>query len=60
MRLGFDVTPLLVPQSGIGTYTKNLLDHLTQAASGRAGRESWISFPLPTVRLVKRLAARRA
>jgi glycosyltransferase involved in cell wall biosynthesis len=28
MRIGFDVTPLCVPQSGIGTYTLNLLDHL--------------------------------
>lgn len=28
MRVGFDITPLGVPQSGIGTYTVNLLDHL--------------------------------
>src|SRR5215208_5883369 len=30
MRIGFDVTPLCVPQSGVGTYTTNLLDHLSQ------------------------------
>lgn len=29
MRIGFDVTPLCVPQSGVGTYTINLLTHLT-------------------------------
>jgi glycosyltransferase involved in cell wall biosynthesis len=28
MRIGFDVTPLSVPQSGVGTYTVNLLAHL--------------------------------
>jgi glycosyltransferase involved in cell wall biosynthesis len=28
MRLGFDITPLLVPTGGIGTYVRNLLDHL--------------------------------
>ncbi len=28
MRIGFDVTPLCLPQSGVGTYTINLLDHL--------------------------------
>jgi glycosyltransferase involved in cell wall biosynthesis len=28
MRVGFDVTPLCTPRSGIGTYTANLLDHL--------------------------------
>jgi glycosyltransferase involved in cell wall biosynthesis len=28
MRVGFDVTPLGVPHSGIGTYTVNLFDHL--------------------------------
>jgi glycosyltransferase involved in cell wall biosynthesis len=28
MRVGFDVTPLRVPQSGVGTYTQNLLSHL--------------------------------
>jgi glycosyltransferase involved in cell wall biosynthesis len=32
MRIGFDVTPLCVPQSGVGTYTSNLLDHLEQCA----------------------------
>ena len=38
MRLGFDVTPLLVPVSGIGTYAKNLLDDLIQAARCRLER----------------------
>lgn len=28
MRIGFDVTPLCVPHSGVGTYTANLLSHL--------------------------------
>lgn len=28
MKLGFDVTPLCVPQSGVGTYTLNLLEQL--------------------------------
>lgn len=28
MRIGFDVTSLSVPQSGVGTYTWNLFDHL--------------------------------
>lgn len=28
MRIGFDVTPLCVPQSGVGTYTLNLYKHL--------------------------------
>ena len=46
MRLGFDVTPLLVPQSGIGTYTKNLLDHLTQAAGGQSGAGELDIIPL--------------
>ncbi len=27
-RIGFDVTPLCVPQSGVGTYTSSLLEHL--------------------------------
>ncbi len=30
MKLGFDVTPLCVPQSGVGTYTLNLLEQLHQ------------------------------
>lgn len=46
MRLGFDVTPLLVQQSGIGTYTKNLLDHLSQAAGGRGEAEDLDIIPL--------------
>lgn len=46
MRLGFDVTSLLVPQSGIGTYTKNLLDHLTQAAGGQSGTGELDIIPL--------------
>lgn len=29
MRIGFDVTSLCVPQSGVGTYAINLLTHLT-------------------------------
>jgi glycosyltransferase involved in cell wall biosynthesis len=28
MKLGFDVTPLCVPQSGVGTYTLNLVEQL--------------------------------
>jgi glycosyltransferase involved in cell wall biosynthesis len=28
MRIAYDVTPLCVPQSGVGTYTLNLLEHL--------------------------------
>lgn len=28
MRIGFDVTSLCVPQSGVGTYTWNLFEHL--------------------------------
>lgn len=28
MKLGFDVTPLCVPQSGVGTYTLNLIEQL--------------------------------
>jgi glycosyltransferase involved in cell wall biosynthesis len=28
MRIGFDVTPLCVPQSGVGTYTANVLSQL--------------------------------
>lgn len=28
MKLGFDATPLCVPQSGVGTYTLNLLEQL--------------------------------
>ncbi len=28
MKIGFDVTPLCVPQSGVGTYTLNLLEQL--------------------------------
>lgn len=28
MRIGFDVTPLCTPPSGVGTYTLNLLEHL--------------------------------
>jgi glycosyltransferase involved in cell wall biosynthesis len=28
MRVAFDVTPLRVPHSGVGTYTANLLQHL--------------------------------
>lgn len=31
MRIGFDITPLSVPRSGVGTYTACLLDHLRQA-----------------------------
>ncbi len=47
MRLGFDVTPLLVPTSGIGTYAKNLLDYLTQAATGgRSGTRELEIIPL--------------
>jgi len=46
MRLGFDVTPLRVPQSGIGTYTRNLLDHLTQAASDLSGAGEMDIVPL--------------
>ena len=34
MRVGFDVTPLCMPRSGIGTYTVNLLDYL-----GRQGED---------------------
>jgi glycosyltransferase involved in cell wall biosynthesis len=30
MRIGLDVTPLCVPQSGVGTYTTSLLDHLAR------------------------------
>lgn len=30
MRIGFDVTPLCVRQSGVGTYTRNLLEHLDE------------------------------
>jgi glycosyltransferase involved in cell wall biosynthesis len=30
MRLGFDITPLSVPRSGVGTYTAALLEHLAQ------------------------------
>jgi glycosyltransferase involved in cell wall biosynthesis len=30
MRIGFDVTPLTVPQSGVGTYTLNLLEQLVR------------------------------
>src|SRR5436190_1849500 len=30
MRIGFEVTPLCAPQSGVGTYTSNLLDQLTR------------------------------
>jgi glycosyltransferase involved in cell wall biosynthesis len=32
MRVGFDVTPLRTPRSGIGMYTANLLDHLGRQA----------------------------
>ena len=32
MRIGFDVTPLCAPRSGVGTYTLNLLDHLRRLA----------------------------
>lgn len=28
MRIGFDVTPLCTPMTGVGTYTINLLEHL--------------------------------
>ncbi len=28
MRIGFDITPLTVPQSGVGTYTVNLFEEL--------------------------------
>src|SRR5688572_642215 len=28
MRIGFDITPLCVPQSGVGTYTANVLSQL--------------------------------
>src|SRR5258708_10781914 len=31
MRIAFDVTPLTVSQSGVGTYTANLLQHLEAA-----------------------------
>ncbi len=49
MRLGFDVTPLLGPQSGIGTYTSNLLDHLVQASTSlQTNRPIWRSSRLPT------------
>lgn len=30
MRIGFDITPLTVPRSGVGTYTACLLAHLKQ------------------------------
>lgn len=30
MRLGFDITPLSVPRSGVGTYTASLLEHLAE------------------------------
>jgi glycosyltransferase involved in cell wall biosynthesis len=33
MRIGFDITPLSVPQSGVGTYTANLYAHLRQRES---------------------------
>ena len=33
MRIGFDVTPLCVTQSGVGTYAASLLEHLTQLTS---------------------------
>jgi glycosyltransferase involved in cell wall biosynthesis len=33
MRIGFDITPLSVPQSGVGTYTANLFQQLCQRAS---------------------------
>lgn len=33
MRIGFDITPLSAPLSGIGTYTTNLLDQLSHDPS---------------------------
>jgi len=34
MHIGFDVTPLCVPHSGVGTYTANLLEHLRRNSPG--------------------------
>jgi glycosyltransferase involved in cell wall biosynthesis len=31
MRVGFEVTPLAVPRTGVGTYTFNLLQHLSRS-----------------------------
>ncbi|MDQ4077659.1 MAG: glycosyltransferase family 4 protein [Chloroflexota bacterium] len=33
MRIGFDITPLSVPQSGVGTYALNLYEHLIQESN---------------------------
>ena len=35
MRIGFDISPLAVPKSGVGVYTENLLTHLHQQADGQ-------------------------
>ena len=43
MRIGLDVTPLCVPQSGVGTYTTSLLDHLARLPDDqrRSGGFRW-------------------
>ncbi len=52
MRLGFDITPLLGPQGGIGTYTSNLLDHLAQASTSLQNESADLEiFPLANRRL---------
>ncbi|MBA3533641.1 MAG: glycosyltransferase family 4 protein [Ardenticatenales bacterium] len=59
MRIAFDITPLAVPQSGVGTYTANLLAHLYRQTEDQilplihrplALAASEIEFPAPSVR----------
>jgi glycosyltransferase involved in cell wall biosynthesis len=63
MRIGFDITPLVSPQTGIGTYTVNLMDHLGRQPDAevvplahfptgsrrvpRLNKTLWMQFVLP-------------
>jgi glycosyltransferase involved in cell wall biosynthesis len=53
MRVGFDITPLSLPRSGIGTYTANLFEHLQDYAEVipltplRMNKTVWMQVALP-------------
>src|SRR5262249_15388958 len=58
MRVAFDVTPLRVPHSGVGTYTANLLQQLqgfpgdevlpvAQSSTRRVNKTLWMQVLLP-------------
>jgi glycosyltransferase involved in cell wall biosynthesis len=46
MRIGFDVTPLCTPMSGVGTYTVNLLEHLERLSGDEIVRLAHRTSPV--------------